>query len=91
VDANRVENGTGGAPAAMSYGGEGKELLAARAAAWRTWGGQQEELRWWASSGATRGVALEQERALGGAARGPAAALSHGSGEGRGGRRRGWC
>jgi hypothetical protein len=35
VDAIRVNNGTGGAAAVMSYGGDGKELLAARAAAWR--------------------------------------------------------
>jgi hypothetical protein len=39
VDAIRVNNGTGGAAAAMSYGSDGKELLAARAAAWRARGG----------------------------------------------------
>jgi hypothetical protein len=39
VDATQVNNGAGGAAAAMSYGGDGKELLAARAAAWRARGG----------------------------------------------------
>jgi hypothetical protein len=39
VDATRVNNGAGGAAAAMSDGGDGKELLAARAAAWRARGG----------------------------------------------------
>jgi hypothetical protein len=38
VDATRVNNGAGGAAAAMSYNGDGKELLAARAAAWRARG-----------------------------------------------------
>jgi hypothetical protein len=38
---------------------------------------------------ATRGVALEQERAFGGTACRPTAALSRGRGGGRGGRRRG--
>jgi hypothetical protein len=38
VDANRVENGTSEAVAVMSYGGDGKERLAARAAAWRARG-----------------------------------------------------
>jgi hypothetical protein len=79
VDANRVEKGTGGAAAAMSYGGD----------AARSGKASREKLRWWASSGATRGAALEQEKALGGTARGPAAALSRGRGGGRGGRRGG--
>jgi hypothetical protein len=39
VDATRVNNGAGGATAAMSYGGEGKELLAARAVPWCARGG----------------------------------------------------
>jgi hypothetical protein len=38
VDAIRVNNGTGGAAAVMSYGGDGKERLAAWAAAWRARG-----------------------------------------------------
>jgi hypothetical protein len=38
VDATRVNNGASGAAVAMSYGGDGKELLAARAAAWRARG-----------------------------------------------------
>jgi hypothetical protein len=38
MDATRVNNGAGGAAAAMSDGGDGKELLAARAAAWRARG-----------------------------------------------------
>jgi hypothetical protein len=88
VDATRVNNGAGGAAAAMSYNGDGKELLAARAAAWRARGrpagGAKAvgELRGdaWSSAGAG-------ERALGGMARGPAAALSHSKEGGRGGRR----
>jgi hypothetical protein len=39
VDATRVNNGAGGAATAMSYGGDDKELLAARAAAWHARGG----------------------------------------------------
>jgi hypothetical protein len=38
VDAIRINNGAGGAAAAMSYGGDGKELLAARAMVWRARG-----------------------------------------------------
>jgi hypothetical protein len=38
MDATRVNNGAGGAAVAMSYGGDGKELLSARAAAWRARG-----------------------------------------------------
>jgi hypothetical protein len=83
VDATRVNNGAGGAAAAVSYGGYGKQLLAARVAAWRAWERPAGELRRCASSGATRGAALEQERTSGGAARGPAAALSRGRGEQR--------
>jgi hypothetical protein len=43
--------------------------------------GQQEEVRRWASSGATRGAALEQEVASGGAAQRPAAVLRRSRGE----------
>jgi hypothetical protein len=49
----------------------------------------RDKLRRWASSGATRGAVLEQERTSGGAARGPAAALSRSREGGRGGRRGG--
>jgi hypothetical protein len=64
VDAIRVNNGTGGAAAAMSYGGDGKELPAARAAAWRARGGPAGgakvvgELGGDAWSGAGAGVGL---------------------------------
>jgi hypothetical protein len=65
---------------------------AARRGGWaelgQRWGGvarvgtaSREGLRRWASSGATRGVALEQEVASGGVARRPTAALLHGRGE----------
>jgi hypothetical protein len=38
VDATRVDNGAGRAAAAVSGGGDGKQLLAARAATWRARG-----------------------------------------------------
>jgi hypothetical protein len=38
VGATRVENGAGRAAAMVSYGGNGKQLLVARAAAWRARG-----------------------------------------------------
>jgi hypothetical protein len=38
VGATRVENGAGRAAATVSYGGDGKQLLAARVAAWRAQG-----------------------------------------------------
>jgi hypothetical protein len=64
VDAIRVNNGAGGAAAAMSYGGDGKEQLAARAAAWharaRPAGGGKAvgELRGdaWSGAGAVVGL-----------------------------------
>jgi hypothetical protein len=85
VDATREDNGAGRAAAA-----------ATATSCWRLGRrrgalgeGQQEELRRWASSGATRGAALEQEIASGGTARGSVAVLSRGREGGRGGRRRG--
>jgi hypothetical protein len=83
VDATRVNNSASGAAAVVSYGGDGKQLLAARAAAWHAWERPAwGELRRWVSSGATRGAALEQEKTSGGAARRPVAALLRGRGGG---------
>jgi hypothetical protein len=83
MGATRAGGGAGRASATVSGGGlrwQGGGSVGWQSGVACLGRASREGLRRWASSGATRGAALEQEVASGGAARRPAAALLRGRG-----------